>query len=343
MTGKEIVLSAFDFKKTARIPVSIFGGGVWTYNFYGEEPEKLVKAPSRISEIQIEMADIIKSDIVYVGSGFNNCLPGALGGKMSYRKVGAPDVAPIVSSIDDLKKLDLDKIDSDPVLNNIREATRTVSRHIGERYVVTTTTWGPFILAGQLCGIQELMKAVFKDRELVRAVCEFATKMILRFYEPLIDDGVIQMVSIADSLSSASLISRKHFEELGLPPLKNLFSALKEKNMKILLHMCGEMSDRLDLVSTAGAHCISLDAMVDLKKAKETFGGRCVLGGNVSATSVLMNGSREAVRDAVVSCIALAASGGGYMAMPACDLPHTVPLENIKTFLETAKEYRLRN
>ncbi len=343
MNGREIVLSTFDGKRTGRIPAAIFGGGVWTYHYYGEEPENLVKNPTRMSEIQIEMADIIKSDIVYVGSGFNNCLPGALGGKMSYRKVGAPDVAPMIHTIDDLGKLDLGKIDSDSVLNNIREATRVVSRDIGKRYVVTTTSWGPFILAGQLFGIQELMKAVFKNRDIVKAVCEFTTKMILRFYEPLVDEGVIHMVSIADSLSSASLISRKHFEELALPPLKTLFSELKKKKVNILLHMCGEMSDRLDLISTTGAHCISLDAMVDLKAARETFRGRCVLAGNVSATSVLMSGSPEAVKDAVINCIALAGSDGGYMAMPACDLPHMVPIDNVKTFLETAKRYGTEN
>jgi hypothetical protein len=29
------------------------------------------------------------------------------------------------------------------------------------------------------------------------------------------------------------------------------------------------------------------------------------------------------------------------MVMPACDLPHTVPLENVKTFLETARNYEV--
>lgn len=340
MNGKEIVLSAFDFKKTERIPAAIFGGGVWTYQRYGEEPEKLVKNPGRMSEIVVDVAEKIGSDIVYAGSGLNNCLPGALGGKVVYRKVGAPDVEPLVRSRDDLERLDLTKIDSDPVLNNIREATKTVAKLIGKRYAVTTTTWGPFILAGQLCGIQELMKATFKDKNLVKAVCEFTTKMILRFYEPLINDGVIQMISVADSLSSASLISRRQFEELGLPPLKNLFSELNARGIKSLLHMCGEMSDRLDLVSTTGASCISLDAMVDLKKAKESFGGKCVLAGNVSPTAVLMNGTREDVQNAVIRCIAAASEGGGYMVMPACDLPPTVPLENVTTFLETAREYR---
>lgn len=119
-----------------------------------------------------------------------------------------------------------------------------------------------------------------------------------------------------------------------------LFTELKSKGVKSLLHMCGEMSDRLDLISTAGSNCISLDAMVDLKKAKEIFSGRCVLAGNVSPTAVLMHGDSEAVRNAVLNCISLAAEGGGYMAMPACDLPHTVPFENVLTFLETAKQYR---
>ena len=340
MNAKEIVLSAFDFRKTVRIPSSIFGGGVWTYNYYGEEPEKLVKNPSRMAEIQTEMADILKSDIVYVGSGLNNCLPGALGAPITYRKVGAPDVEPIVGSLADLEKLDLSKIDTDPVLSNIREAARIVSRNVGKKYVVTTTTWGPFILAGQLCGIEQLMKAIHNNKDLVKAVCEFTASMVLRFYKPLIDDNTIQMVSIADSLSSASLISRARFEELGLPPLKTLFSELNATDTKSLLHMCGEMSDRLDLVRTSGASCISLDAMVDMKKAKEAFHGKCVLAGNVSATAVLMDKDSKAVRDAVIACVSGAAPGGGYMAMPACDLPHSVPIENIKIFLETAREYR---
>lgn len=340
MNGKEIVFSAYDFTKTKRIPASIFGGGVWTYNYYGEEPEKLVRNPDRLAEIQTEMADILKSDIVYVGSGLNNCLVGALGAPITYRKVGAPDVEPIVGSIADLEKLDLSKIDTDPVLSNIREATRIVSRNVGDKYVVTTTTWGPFILAGQLCGIEQLMKAIHKNKELVKAVCEFTAQMVLRFYKPLIEDNTIQMISMADSLSSASLISRARFEELGLPPLKTVFSQLNETNTKSLLHMCGEMSDRLDLVSTSGADCISLDAMVDIRKAKEAFHGKCVLAGNVSATAVLMDKDSRVVRDAVIACISGAASEGGYMAMPACDLPHSVPIENIKVFLETAREYR---
>jgi len=340
MTGKEIVFAALDFKETPRLPATIFGGGVWTYSHYGEEPEKLVKNPARMAEIQIEMADIMESDIVYVGSGLNNCLPAALGAPITYRKVGAPDVEPIVGSISDLKKLDLARIDHDPVLNNIREATRIVAKKLGKKYVVTTTTWGPFILAGQLCGIEQLMKATFKNKDLVKAVCDFTTEMVLRFYKPLIDDNSIQMVSIADSLSSASLISKKQFEEMGLPPLKAVFSELNSKGVKSLLHMCGEMSDRCDLVSFAGASCVSLDAMVDMNKAKEAFQGRCVLGGNVSATAILCAIDSTVVRDATLKCIAAVAPGGGYMSMPACDLPHQVPIENIKTFLETSKEYR---
>ncbi|MBZ0155022.1 MAG: hypothetical protein K8I29_02260 [Alphaproteobacteria bacterium] len=340
MNGKEIVFSAYDFVKTDRMPSSIFGGGVWTYSYYGEEPEKLVRNPVRMAEIQTEMADILQSDIVYVGSGLNNCLVAALGAPITYRKVGAPDVEPIVGSISDLEKLDLSRIDTDPVLNNIREATRIVSKNVGNKYVVTTTTWGPFILAGQLCGIEQLMRAIHKNKDLVKAVAEFAAKMVLRFYKPLIDDTTIQMISMADSLSSASLISRARFGELGLPPLKTVFSELKATGTKSLLHMCGEMSDRLDLVSTSGANCISLDAMVDMKKAKEAFHGNCVLAGNVSATAVLMDKDSKVVRDAVLACISSAASGGGYMAMPACDLPHSVPIENIKIFLETAREYR---
>ena len=340
MTAKEVVFSTLDMKETERIPATVFGGGIWTYSQYGEEPANLVKSPERMSELFIEMSGKIKSDIVYVGSGLNNLLLGALGGNVTYKKVGAPEVAPMVDSIEDLEKFDINRIDTDPVLNNIREATRIVAKHIGDEYVVTTTTWGPFILAGQICGVQHLMKAMYKDKDLVKALCDFAVKLLIRFYEPLISDGTIKMISMADSLSSASLISKKHFEELGLPPLKALFSELKSRGVKILLHMCGEMTDRIDLVSTSGCDIISLDKMVDLKKAKEITTGNCVLAGNVSPVDILMSKGKEQVQEAVLQCIEQAAEGGGYMAMPACDLPTQVPIENVITFMETARNYR---
>jgi uroporphyrinogen decarboxylase len=341
MNAKEVVFSSIDMKMTERLPAAVFGGGIWTYYQYGEEPGQLVKNSARMSDILIEMGDRIESDIVYTGSGLNNCLLGALGGAITFKKVGAPEVEPFVNSIDDLEELDLNNIESDSIINSIWETARNVSKAIGEKYVVTMTSWGPFVLAGQLLGVEKLMKATFKNRNLVKALCEFTNLMILRFYEPLLQEGVISMVSIADSLSSANLISRKQFEELGLPPLKTLFSGLKSKGAKILLHMCGDMSDRLDLVSTSGCDIISLDAMVDLRKAKEVFKGKCVLAGNVSPTDVLMSGDPDMVRAAVLTCADEAAEGGGYMVMPACDLPLTVPIENVKTFLETARNYEV--
>ena len=79
MTPKEVMLNALDLKPTERLPTTLFGGGIWTYLDAGEGFDTLKDNPERLAEVQIKAAPKLDSDIVYVGSGFNNCLAGALG------------------------------------------------------------------------------------------------------------------------------------------------------------------------------------------------------------------------------------------------------------------------
>lgn len=95
-----------------------------------------------------------------------------------------------------------------------------VKEEIGDECVVTVTSWGPFTLAAQLMGVEQMMRATFKNKDLVRATCSFAVKMLQAIYEPLIEDGTLEMISMADPTASGDLISRKQFENFALPPCR---------------------------------------------------------------------------------------------------------------------------
>ena len=342
MNPREVVLEAFKLGVPERVPVAFFGAGVWTIFNSGNTFLSFIGEPEKYADALVKYSKILQSDIVYCGSGYNNFHAAALGGKIKIRQVGAPDLeASLINAPEDLDKMNLDKIDEDKTVATIRKATRLVAERIGEEYLVTTTSWGPFTLGAQLRGVEALMRDVFKNPEFARQVIDLAADVILKFYEPLIEERVIDTISIADPTASGDLISRKHFEALALPYLKKVTKYINSKNVNVLQHICGNTADKLDLMTDTGAMCFSLDHKVDIGAAKQALKGKICIGGNVDPVRVLNDKKPEEVRNAALECIRKAAEGGGYVLMPGCDHPPSVPLDNIKAFIGAAKKYEI--
>jgi uroporphyrinogen decarboxylase len=226
------------------------------------------------------------------------------------------------------------------VIQTIWEATELVAAAAGDEYAVTMTAWGPFTLGAQFYGVETLMRAAYKNPAEVEKVIAFATKVLLRVYRPLVERGIIQLASIADPTASGDLVSRKHFERFALKPLQTLTTELRAKGVRSLLHICGNTADKLDLIIDTGADCISIDHKVPLAKAKEIFREkrRC-LAGNVNPVQVLNEGTPDLVREECAKNLAVGAPGGGYVLMPGCDIPPTVPLANVQAFMQAAAEW----
>jgi len=338
MNSKEVVLDAFDLGEPGRVPATLFGGGVWTIFNSGNNFLSFKGDPGKYAKAVLDTQKKLDCDIVYLGSGYNNFHAAALGGKMKIREVGAPDLeAPLVNEPEDLDGLDINDVDLDEVITTVQEATRIVSKNIGEEYAITATAWGPFTLAAQLRGVEKLMFGLYKQPDFVRKITDFASDVVMRFYQPLIDDDAIDIVSIAEPTASGDLISRKHFEAFALPALQKMVGEFKSQGVKTLLHICGNTKDKIDLIGDTGAECFSMDSKVDLAFAKEELKGRMCIAGNVDPVSVMNLGGAEDVRKASEKCIHDVASGGGYVLMPGCDIPHSVPYENIKAMMEAAK------
>ena len=105
MTPKEIMLTAFEGGKPERIPVTLFGGGMWSIHNWGATFEELATDAEKMTQMLIDMSEKLRCDIVYAGSGYNNFHTAALGGRIKFREMGAPDLEdPIISSEEDLAK-----------------------------------------------------------------------------------------------------------------------------------------------------------------------------------------------------------------------------------------------
>jgi uroporphyrinogen decarboxylase len=342
MRPREIIIKAFEGGKPDRVPVTLFGGGMWSIHNYGTTFKDLSMDAQRMATMLIKMSEKLRCDIVYAGSGYNNFHASALGGSIKFREIGAPDLeAPLISSEEDLTKLDITAIDREAVINTVKEALKITKSTIGDEYIVTMTAWGPFTLGARLVGEEPMMKATFKKPAFVEKVVDFATELLIHLYEPLVKDGSLDIISLADPTASGDLISRKQFERFALPYLKKFTDWARSKNIHTLVHICGNTTDRLDLFPLTGASCISLDHKTDIARAKEVLLGKICFAGNVDPVKIMLQGSPQDVEDTCKKIIEVAGTDGGFVLMPGCDIPPTVPYENIQRFIDVARQWRL--
>ncbi|MDS1030768.1 uroporphyrinogen decarboxylase family protein [Bacillota bacterium LX-D] len=337
MNSKEIVLKALNLQKTPRLPVSLLSGGAWTFNRKGFTLEKaLALGAEQAAEIIAETNELVKSDIVWPGSGYHNLAIRAIGGKIKFRAKGTPDIQEVLlTEAGDVDTIKLEGLQEDAEINVLVETARVLSKTIGEWTLVGASQWGPFTLAGHVYGVERLMRNIYKDRQAVHAVLEFTSELCFRYLELFVDAGA-EIISIADPTASGDMISRGQFQEFALPYLKRVVERVEAKGVAVSIHICGNISDRLDLIPSTGAKNISLDYKVDLEKAREQVGDKMAFSGNMDPVAVMQDASPAGVRAACIECLRKAGPNSSYILMPGCDIPPAVPLENICAMVETA-------
>ncbi|NCO82995.1 MAG: hypothetical protein COZ31_07695 [Nitrospirae bacterium CG_4_10_14_3_um_filter_44_29] len=341
MKPREIILRAFEGGKTERVPATLFGAGMWSIKTYGSTFQELSTDSVKMADMLVSMSEKLLCDIVYAGSGYNNFHASALGGKIKFREMGAPDLeAHLIAAEEDLNKLDISGIEKNEVISVVKKALKMTKDKIGGEYVMTMTAWGPFTLGARLVGEEAMMKATFKKPAFVEKVVDFATDLLIRLYEPLVSDGTLDVISLADPTASGDLISKKQFEKFAVPYLKKFTDWAKSKNVHTLVHICGNTTDRLDLFPATGASCISLDHKTDMTKAKEILHGKMCFAGNIDPVKIMLQGSVQEVESACRHVIQTAGADGGFVLMPGCDIPPTVPYDNIRKFMQTAREWK---
>jgi uroporphyrinogen decarboxylase len=340
MNSKEIILKTINLEKTSRLPVALLSGGVWTLNRQGLALEQALEDPDRVVAMMIQTNEQVQSDIVWAGSGYHNLAVRALGGRIKFRSKGAPDVLePLIRETTELDKIDLKILEDDPGILNLCWVTEQLNWKIGSDTMIGASQWGPLTLAGHIYGVEKLMRGIYKDPAAVHRVLEFTTELCYRYLKLFINAGA-QIVSIADPTSSGDLISRQQFQDFTLPYLKKAVAKLNNSGAAVMIHICGNIANHLDLIPESGAQIISVDYKVDLSRVREKAGFWMAFAGNPNPVAIMQNATPEEVMTACRDCINRAGPGSSYILMPGCDIPPGVPLENIQAMVRSAREWR---
>ncbi len=240
---------------------------------------------------------------------------------------------------------DLDKLvppdpDADHRLVTLEEAVR---RFKGERAIVFLGH-DVYEFSANLRGMDNLLMDYALNPDLAHRVAQVTLDYKLRVLERALELGADVALTGDDyAYRHAPMMSPTHFREFILPYLKQIVDMAHAQGFPYIKHTDGNIWSLLDMmVDEAGIDGIDpLEpiATMDIGQAKQQYGHRVCLCGNVDCSVVLTRGSKELVIEAVKETIAKASPGGGHIMASSNSIHPAVDPELYKTMMWATREF----
>jgi len=220
---------------------------------------------------------------------------------------------------------------------------RLVKRFKGQRAVIATITDVFDVARESLLGDVAYFKAMIAQPEMVERVNDVVLNYHLGYLKNCIDVGVDIFVITGDfATTQGPMVSPRHTARFLTPALKKLVEAAHACGVRVIKHTDGNIWKIFDLIvetGTNGIHPIDPEAGMDIGEAKDRYGERVCLVGNIDCGPLLSWGTPEEVRQEVKSCITKAGRGGGLICMSSNSIHSAVKPENYRAMVAAIREY----
>ena len=289
--------------------------------------------PAKHIEIQEVCQERFAYDVIWGECFACHSESEAMGSKLKYGEGMLPSVVePAVKDYDlDMPKLELFDPYQHPRLASLLSSARALKEKYAGQVPVISYVQAPFRHASMLRGSENVMRDMFKNKDNLRRLCQLALYSQIIYATALISTGT-DVIFFSDPTSSGDAVSKKMWEEWGLPFTTELVGLAKRSGVKTILHICGNTNDRLESLASTGVDCLSLDMAVDFAKAREVLGPKFPLMGNVD-TNLLALGKADKVAEASQKVIEAAGAEGGLLLSSGCVMADLCPAENMEAMV----------
>lgn len=338
MTSNQRMKAYFNGEDVDRLPFSVYLGepsakflNITTYDYYHNS--------NNMVNTEVFCYERYGHDGVSIRTGLHGFAE-AMGSKLRFPNNGLATVEEaFLFSEKNYNKLKPADPRKDGRLPIFLEGIEKLQEKLGNQVGVSASIPGPFTTLSSLRGPEQLMKDLYNNPENVHKWMEIVNKTIIEYIKETSKLGV--GVGFADPMASGSLMSPKMFREFAQPYLKECSDKINELiGKRPSLHICGNTEKILKDMVDVGISSLSLDNVVDMKKAKEEVGSNICLVGNVKPVDTILNGSREDIFTEIRGLIKLLHDNPkGYIISPGCQLPMPITLEKVDIYVEAAKTF----
>lgn len=231
---------------------------------------------------------------------------------------------PLLADPDDIKMLRPITPGAGRRMSDRLQATRMFRQQAAGKIPIMGWVEGGLAESAVLRGVGQLLVDLYDRPTWVAELVQFCTEMAIAFARAQIEAGA-DIIGVGDAICSQ--ISPRMYRQFALPYEQRIFAAIREMGAVGRLHICGNTNRILPDMARSGAAIIDLDWMVDWVLAARLFGDEVAPCGNVDPVGVMLRGSPEEVRKAVLHCVHT--GGTRSFIMAGCEIPDGTPDENL--------------
>lgn len=335
MTPRERVLTAARRQQPDRVPVipMIRESAI---KHYGLTFAECFRSPDAYVDAQVWYRRETGVDGVWDFFGIA-ALEEAAGSELSAPEDDPPTITDPVLKERDIslvKRIDPVNDGQMPVLIDV---VRKLRKAVGPDVAVFGWVSAPFRSACMLRGLSNLFMDMYDNPDFVSDLVDYCVGPSVEFALALAEAGA-DVIEIGNASASSAMISAQAYAQWVHPSNKAIVSELKKANVITMMHICGDLNDRADMVFSEGTDIVSFEKL-DVPKYKARYGRDTCLLGYVGSSSTLLRGTYEQVEEESKQCIRDAGMGGGFILSADCVVPRDTPLENVQAMVRAAKRY----
>jgi [methyl-Co(III) methanol-specific corrinoid protein]:coenzyme M methyltransferase len=216
-----------------------------------------------------------------------------------------------------------------PACRVVLDALSILRRHVGGRAAIVGKVMGPWTMSYHMAGTQNFLLAVgMGETAKVTKMLRQLMPVTIAFINAQFAAGA-DIVVLADH-ATRNLVGPHHYEQLLLPIHQEITA---QAGGPLILHVCGNCSDRLELFARTGVDAYHFEWAIDSREAVQRVGDRISLVGNINNARTLLQGTPEDVYKQARYAI----EAGVNIIGPECAIPLSTPLENLKAIVAAAQ------
>jgi len=217
-----------------------------------------------------------------------------------------------------------------PSMKIVLDALSILRHQVGGKAAILGKVMGPWTLSYHMAGVENFLRHVGRrETDKVNKMLRQLMKVTITFAKAQFKAGADAVV-LADH-ATGDLVGPHHYREFLLPIHKEITSQIEGP---LILHVCGNCSDRLELFSEAGFDAYHFEWQVDARMVVQTLGQHMSLVGNINNPETLFLGTP----DDVYKQARYAVRAGVNIIGPECAIPLTTPMENLKAIVSAVHE-----
>ena len=192
-------------------------------------------------------------------------------------------------------------------------------------------------------GLENMLIWMLEDPAFIHELYAAHAQLVIDIYEGMRALGIeFDGARLADDLGYrvAPLISPALYREIVYPYHKRLCDHFARHGLKTMLHSDGNIAPLIPHFMDAGFTALNpleVKAGLDVRSLQAEYGGRLVFYGNIDAR--ILSGSKDEIREEIVSKLAAVKETGGYIYHSDHSVPNSVSLENYAYAIELVRQY----